>query len=382
MVSVWTTSPGNRVRSAPQRHLFLPASVACPRGATWPLNGILFVTKTWAFVETLQVASFFCFKIIVSLRPCLGCARNVSSVALFACSVPLGCGGDCAAAVSMPGAAPPPPPQSATKDTPPLAPVGAQSWAFTPSARLTAAGALIMWGMGRFLYSWSLGAWPGAGGPPKIPGIPGAQLRPRWSAAVRGWRARHVPAHVWRDISEEVLEQSPGHHDRISAGETALPRIPAAVPSRLQGSWGSCGRRSDSQQQASSVTSAANCAAQTGRNARRRTPHTAARRRAGQTDGTNRCVPPASAGGGGGRPARPSPAPQTPDAPSPPTPLPPWRTAQAQGCHKRIIWHEMWQPQRKISIGMYLRPRMPLFLLLLPLLSCVPFWQNSICRRN
>eukprot|EP00661_Eupelagonemidae_sp_cell13_P021901 gene21901-biopygen23667 len=36
MVSVWTAGPGNRVRSAPQRHLFLTASGACPR-ATWPL---------------------------------------------------------------------------------------------------------------------------------------------------------------------------------------------------------------------------------------------------------------------------------------------------------------------------------------------------------
>eukprot|EP00661_Eupelagonemidae_sp_cell13_P012948 gene12948-biopygen16978 len=38
MVSVWTASPGNTVRSAPQRHLFVTASVAYPRCATWSLN--------------------------------------------------------------------------------------------------------------------------------------------------------------------------------------------------------------------------------------------------------------------------------------------------------------------------------------------------------
>eukprot|EP00661_Eupelagonemidae_sp_cell13_P011515 gene11515-biopygen19891 len=31
MVSVWTASSGKMVRAAPQRHLSLPASVACPR---------------------------------------------------------------------------------------------------------------------------------------------------------------------------------------------------------------------------------------------------------------------------------------------------------------------------------------------------------------
>eukprot|EP00661_Eupelagonemidae_sp_cell13_P015521 gene15521-biopygen665 len=37
----------------------------------------------------MHVASGIPFKIIVSLRTCLGCARNVSSVALFACSIPI-----------------------------------------------------------------------------------------------------------------------------------------------------------------------------------------------------------------------------------------------------------------------------------------------------